>query len=226
MKFTTTAQASSRSGVKCLVYGRAGAGKTTLCGTAPVPLIISAEGGLLPLRHKNIPVIEVTSLQTVWDAYSWLTSNNSHAREIQTVCIDSASEIAEVVLVTEKKRSSDPRRSYGKLLDDMIGLLKAFRDLSGKHVVMTAKEVATQNAITGAMRYGPKAPGQQLSVEFPYLFDLVLHASVDRDAEGKLYHYVRTKPDQVTEAKDRSSVLDEIEYPDLTAIFNKIMKGM
>ena len=35
--------------VNLLVYGEAGSGKTTLCGTASDTLIISAEGGLLAL---------------------------------------------------------------------------------------------------------------------------------------------------------------------------------
>ena len=49
LKFTTTNQAAQLHGVKALVYGPSGAGKTTLCATAPAPIIISAEAGLLSL---------------------------------------------------------------------------------------------------------------------------------------------------------------------------------
>ena len=43
------------SGVKVLVYGQAGSGKTTLIRTAPAPLILSAEAGLLSLAGTDIP---------------------------------------------------------------------------------------------------------------------------------------------------------------------------
>lgn len=35
------------NGVKVLVYGKAGAGKTSLIPTLPHPVVLSAEGGLL-----------------------------------------------------------------------------------------------------------------------------------------------------------------------------------
>ena len=78
------------------------------------------------------------------------------------------------------------------------------------------------NEVSGAVRHAPKAPGKAVPDDLPYLFDLVLHASTGKDTEGNTYHYLRTKPDFNTEAKDRSGKLDEIEYPDLNNIFNKV----
>ena len=225
MKITTTDAIARDQGIKVLVYGRAGMGKTTLCGTAPRPLIISAESGLLPLRGKRIPVIEVKDMKSVWDAYNWVASSRD-AQHLDTICLDSLSEIAEVVLAAEKKKTRDPRQAYGGLIDEMIGLVKGFRDLPHKHVVVTAKEVAATNPVTGVTRYGPKAPGQTVGPELPYLFDEVFYASIGRDQSGAPFHYLRTRPDSQVDAKDRSGVLDEIERPDLSYIFNKIVKGV
>ena len=50
------------NGLKVLVYGQAGAGKTTLIKTLPKPLILSAEGGLLSLRKENLPFIEIKNM--------------------------------------------------------------------------------------------------------------------------------------------------------------------
>ena len=44
-------------GVKLLVYGAAGAGKTSLVRTLPSPVILSAEAGLLSLSGTDIPYI-------------------------------------------------------------------------------------------------------------------------------------------------------------------------
>lgn len=223
LNFSTTDQESVKHGIKVLVYGRAGMGKTTLCGTAPAPLIISAEAGLLSLRRKRIPVITVTTMQDVWDAYTWC-STKAKAQGIKTICLDSISEITEKVLVAAKKKSNDGRAAYGDMASQTIELVKAFRDLSGFHVVITAKETTSKNPITNVEMAGPTAPGQQVGPALPYLFDEVFHAATGQDNNGKTYYYLRTRASFNADAKDRSGVLDEIEYPDLGHIFAKIMQ--
>ena len=49
IQLKNTAQVSVQ-GLKVLVYGHAGAGKTTLAASMPNPIIISAEGGLLSIK--------------------------------------------------------------------------------------------------------------------------------------------------------------------------------
>jgi hypothetical protein len=222
LNWSTTDKEGSSHGVKILVYGRAGMGKTTLCGTAPSPVIISAEAGLLSLRSKKIPVLLVTSIQDVWDAYTWCQTK-ARAAGIRTVCLDSISEITEKALTTAKKKKNDPRAAYGDMATETIDLVKAFRDLSGFHVVVTAKETTKVDPITNVGRSEPTAPGQQVGPALPYLFDEVFHASTGQDNVGKTYHYLRTRASFNADAKDRSGALDEIEYPDLGNIITKIM---
>lgn len=221
LQFTTTDKAVESSGIKVLVYGRAGMGKTTLCATAPAPLIISAESGLLSLRHVKVPVAKVYSYADVKEVFDWVRAN-AHKQGLRTICLDSLTEIAEQVLTAAKAKTKDPRQAYGDLIQDMIVLVKDFRDLPQLNVVVTAKEDAVTNSVTGVTQYGPKAPGKTVGPELPYLFDEVFHASVGKDNTGKTFHYLRTRPDAMVDAKDRSGVLDEIEYPDLNAIFSKI----
>lgn len=221
LNWSTTDKEGVRHGVKCLVYGRAGAGKTRLCGTAPVPLIISAEAGLLTLRGKQIPVLKVSTAQDVKDALAWCKTD-AVKNGFQTICLDSISEIAEKVLVDERTKTKDPRQAYGELATQTIQLVKDFRDLPGLHVLVTAKETTVTDPITGVAKAQPTSPGQQVGPALPYLFDEVFHAATDKDAEGKLYHYLRTRASYNADAKDRSDVLDEIEYPDMTHIISKI----
>jgi len=44
----------SANGVKMLVYGAAGSGKTTLVKTLPNVIVLSAEGGLLSIQDTNL----------------------------------------------------------------------------------------------------------------------------------------------------------------------------
>lgn len=222
LNWSDTQKEATGHGVKCLVYGKAGSGKTTLCGTAPNPLIISAEAGLLSLRKKNIPVLIVKTAQDVWDALEWCRTD-AVKNGIQTIALDSISEITETILTNEKKKSKDPRQAYGEMATATIEMVKAFRDLPGLHVIVTAKEIAATDPISGVARAQPTAPGQQVGPALPYLFDEVFHAATDKDQQGKTFHYLRTHAAFNADAKDRSGALDEIEYPDLTNIINKIL---
>lgn len=222
LNWSTTDKESVANGVKMLVYGAAGAGKTTLCSTAPSPLILSAEAGLLSLRRLKIPVLVINEYKDLEDSLEWCRKE-AVKKGIKTICLDSANEIAEGVLAAARKKTKDPRQAYGELADKTIEKIKEFRDLPGLHVLVTAKQTLSTDPISGAVKAAPSAPGQQIGPALPYLFDEVFHAATDKDPTGNTYHYLRTKASMLAEAKDRSGVLDEIEYPDLTNIINKIL---
>ena len=222
LNWSTTDKEAVSHGVKILVYGRAGMGTTRLCGTAPSPVIISAEAGLLSLRHMNIPVITVSTMQDVWDAFTWCQTKG-RAAGIKTICLDSISEIGEKVLAVQKKKKLDPRQAYGDMATEMIDLVKSFRDLPGFHVVITAKETTKTDAVTNVSRAEPTAPGQQVGPALPYLFDQVFHAHKITDNLNKEHYVLRTRASFNADAKDRSDALDELEYPDLDHIMNKIL---
>lgn len=210
----------SANGVKMLVYGQAGAGKTTSIATLPAPVILSAEGGLLSLSGADIPFIEINSMADLMEAYTWLISS-AEATAFESVAIDSISEIAEVCLNFEKKATKDPRQAYGAMQEQMSDLIRAFRDLPGKHVLMTAKVEKSQDEM-GRMLYSPAMPGQKLGQQLPYFFDEVLALRVERDADGNTQRAFMCDSDGLWTAKDRSGRLDSWEAPNLNDIINKI----
>jgi len=206
--------------VKLLVYGQAGAGKTSLIPTLPTPVILSAEGGLLSIADTNLPFIEITSMQELQEAYKWLTSS-AEAGEFQSVALDSISEIAEVVLNAEKKINKDPRAAYGAMQEQMADVIRAFRDLPGKHVYMSAKLEKTQDEM-GRVLYAPSMPGNKTGQSLPYFFDEVLALRVEKDAEGNTRRALMTDGDGLWLAKDRSGKLEVWEDADLGEIIKKI----
>jgi|TARA_R110000744_G_scaffold17537_1_gene47415 hypothetical protein len=219
LNWTTTNRASEQ-GVKMLVYGKSGMGKTKLCATAPTPLILSAEAGLLSLRAYDIPVLEINTTGDLTEAYNWIR-DSAEAKQFQTICLDSISEIAEVVLAHAKKQVKDPRQAYGELIEKMGATIRLFRDLKGFNVYMSAKE-AYEKDESGVMSYMPSMPGSKLGAGLPYYFDEVFHLSVGKTPEGVEYRYLRTQPDFNTIAKDRSGALDLIEAADLNNVITKI----
>ena len=222
LKFTTTDKAAQLNGVKVLVYGQAGAGKTVLTSTAPYPFLISAEGGELSLRGVAIPMVKVATVDDLRDVYDWCSRSNE-AKQFQTICIDSLSEIAEVVLNNAKRQVKDPRQAYGELIEKMETTIRMFRDLPGRNVYMSAKMEPTKDELTGVVKYGPAMPGKQLAVKLPYFFDQVCRLGINKTPQGELYRFLQTQPDMQYEAKDRSGALAPVEPPHLAQLFNKIL---
>lgn len=208
-------------GVKCLVYGHAGSGKTSLIPTLPSPIVLSAEGGLLSIAGAEVPYIEIGSMAELMEAYEWITQS-ADAKGFESVAIDSISEIAEVVLAEELKRNKDGRAAYGELNTTMTGMIRAFRDLPGKHVYFTAKCEKAQDEM-GKILYSPSMPGKSLTQSLPYFFDLVMALRVEKDAEGATHRMLMTDSDGTWQAKNRAAgKLEMWEAPDLGAIISKI----
>ena len=213
----------SANGVKVLVYGQAGAGKTSLIKTLPSPIVLSAEGGLLSIQDADLPFIEIASMTDLQEAYKWLTESDD-AKAYKSVALDSISEIAEVVLNAEKKATKDPRQAYGAMQEQMADIIRAFRDLPGRHVYMSAKLEKTQDEM-GRVLYAPSMPGNKTGQQLPYFFDEVLALRVEKDGEGNTQRALMCDGDGIWLAKDRSGKLEMWEGPDLGAIIRKIEGG-
>lgn len=207
--------------VKVLVYGSSGAGKTTLIPSLPNPIALSAEAGLLSIRGADIPYIEIMSMDDLREAYTWLCESEE-ASQYESIAIDSISEIAEVVLSAEKKIAKDPRQAYGAMQEQIADLVRAFRDIPGRHVYMSAKVERVQDDM-GRLLYGPSMPGNKTGQALPYWFDEVLALRCETDADGKVSRMIQADTDGIWLAKDRSGKLAAWESADLGAIIRKIL---
>lgn len=237
LNFTTAADVTNVSGVKACVYGGSGAGKTVLMATLPTPVLISAESGALSLRKANLerlfgvgtagitynmPMIEVKTVEDLTDAYNWCAGSNE-AKAFQSTGMDSISEIAEVVLNNAKRQVKDPRQAYGELIEKMESLIRMFRDLPNKNVLIAAKMEPQKDEVSGIVTYGPAMPGAKLGNKLPYFFDEVFRLGINKTPQGETYRFLQTQPDLQYQAKDRSGALAPIEYPHMSAVFAKIL---
>jgi len=208
----------SGGNAKLLVYGQAGAGKTSLIPTLPDPIILSSEGGLLSIAGSDIPYLVIANMDDLREAYTWL-AGSEEAAKFQSVAIDSISEVAEVCLSHEKARAKDPRQAYGEMQTTMAEAIRSFRDLP-KHVLMTAKLEKAQDEM-GRILYSPSMPGNKTGQALPYFFDAVLALRVEKDGDGITQRALMCDSDGLWLAKDRSGKLGQWEAPDLGAIVLK-----
>lgn len=219
---TTTREQARTNGVKVMVYGQAGAGKTVLCATTPdhaKTIILSAESGLLSIADADIDVINISSVDDLMNAYSWLTTD-PQGLSYDWICLDSISEIAEVVLNAAKKATKDPRAAYGEMQEKVESAIRAFRDLP-RNVYFSAKMESYQDD-AGVVRYKPMFPGRRLSVNVPFFFDEFFLLRSEKDENGNTVRYLQTQPDFKYDAKDRSGKLAATEWPNLADIAAKI----
>ena len=231
MKIIKLREAIRPHAPKLLVYGPSGIGKTTLIGSLPGRvLILSAEAGLLSLAFAvgddRFEVAEIATVDDLVASHKFL-STSSHGYD--WVALDSVSEIAEVVLAHEKKKSADPRQAYGAVIDRVTAAMRAFRDLE-IGVYFSAKQSTTKDDSTGKITHGIAMPGSKLGEAVPYLFDEVFRlVAIDEDAgDGKRVstRYLQTAADSSSVAKDRSGALDPLEPADLGAIVAKIQAAV
>jgi phage nucleotide-binding protein len=207
----TSTKDSVMDGLKVLVYGPSGSGKTTLIKTMPNPLIISSERGLLPLAGFDFPVIHIENEADLRKALKYCKSREC---EYDSICLDSLTDIAEVVLAEAQGLVKDGRQAYGMLLITMSSFIRDFKKLSGKNVYMTAQEEVKE--VNGIDLTRPKMPGQALTSALPYAFDEVFRLSSDRKGVRKLL----TEQTATKIAKDRTGKLDKEIDPDLGSVVN------
>jgi len=230
------------SGVKCLIHGPAGSGKTFSISTIPDRasiLVLSAEAGLLSLKNVagDIDTIVIKTIDELRDAYEFIASPEGD--KYKTIVLDSFTEIAQQVLASELGKTTKDgnaahgQKAYGEMQQTMMRMAKKFRDMDGKNVILICQQEKQKDA-DQAIFYGPSMPGQKLGQSILYLFDLVAcirvraeYMTVEGREEPVLIYRRAWQFSQLADplyaAKDRTSgALSDFEPPDWGLIFGKI----
>lgn len=212
------------NGVKAVVYGAAGVGKTRLALTVPKPIILSAEKGLLSLRGHRLPMLpEIKNLADLINAHNWLL-NDKASMQYETIVVDSISEIAEVVLRNSKNANKDGRKAHDEASELVINnVFRSFRDMPRRHVVLIAKERSDLDEYTRITLHKPDMPNGKLRLALPHYFDFVFRYINTVDAQGAQWQGLQTLGNVSGVAKDRSGRLAPYELPHLGNIFAKAM---
>jgi AAA domain len=140
--------------INFMIIGDPGMGKTVLAATAPKPLFVDCEGGMLSIRNRSD--IDVITLlpdeETKEKSLSWAKSAITTLKKIydmlalgghpyETVVIDSLSELSKIVMISiledvmasSAGANRDPDvpaiRDWGKLREQMGRIVRSFRNL-------------------------------------------------------------------------------------------------
>lgn len=209
-------------GLKAILAGPPGAGKTYSIRTAPheETLVLSAESGLLSIQDVPVDVVEVKAVEDIRNAYKYL-SKEKH--DYKWLFLDSLSEIAEVILEDHKRQQKDQRRAYMLLAEDIVRMCKSFRDLSGLNVILVAKEEVRVSDGIEPNQHIISMPGTKVANTIPYLFDGIFWLRVGK-VDDELRRTFQCQPDEnYPMCKDRSGRLGMFEEPNWQKLLDKIL---
>jgi len=177
---------------KVVLYGPPGSGKTTAASTWPKPLFLSAEGGLLSIRDRNVDVWEINTWEDLEAAFDFLRKGG---HGYQSVVLDSLTEMQKKLADYVVRKFPAVKRAYidlssesdwGYIIDRSRKLCRAFRDLPLNVVFITLSqdvEVDGDNVTRPAMN------GKTLPDELCGWVDAVVYCGGPTKAEDGTVQY-------------------------------------
>jgi hypothetical protein len=207
-------------GVKCIVYGPPGSGKTPLLNTAPRPLLLACEPGLLSMRNSTVPTYQGFTVDAIEQFFKWFF-NSEETKNFDTIAVDSISQMSDIFLQQALKENKHGLKAYGEMAIATMSVLRGLYYTRNKHTYLIAKEAANDD---NGIRYRkPYMPGQQLPVELPHLFDEILHLGLHNIPGVGTHKAFRCQASIDILARDRTGMLAEFESPDFNALIRKAM---
>lgn len=224
MKLTTTGELAAASGVKAIIYGGAGCGKTPLLLTAPNPVYVAIERGQVSLQGSNIPAIEAFTLPQFYETLAWL-DKSEESKQFDTIYVDSMSAMAQLVLEEELSKTSksgakvDGKAAYGEMANRVMKSINFFNNIQNKHVVLLGHQTI------GTEKSRVLWPGNNIDAQIPHKFDCVWHlGNHDVPNKGMTYSLQCRETPEIF-ARTRFNHCADFEPPNLTYLFNKLMNG-
>lgn len=226
LNFGNTASESMQHGIKGVVYGESGVGKTALAATCEAPFIINSDKGLLTLRQFNIPTATINNDKDLSDIKTWI-ANSQEARQFRTFFFDGISSITDVMLFDALRTGrKDNRLAYADAGRDMTELLIWARDFAGPHIMFTAEVDYVRDKLGGVMRIQPRVPGKGLAPTIAYKFDFIAYMSAQLNpVTQQVDRLLQLQPDDQKVAKARvgfNTSIGPYERAHLGNLFNKI----
>ena len=213
-----------KNGVKMLIYGGAGTGKTRSVVTAPRPMLFAIEKGLLSIQNENVPVWDMNGRLDEFVKFMEWVEKSHEVKQFDTIYVDSLSELATILLEQELMKAKDPRQAYGAMADKVLKWVRTLNSLPQKHVALLAKqEIISSNNINYAQ---PAFEGKKLFTEITHLMDEIFRFQSKRfkmQTGFQEFMVCSTKNMQDYLARDKSGKLAEDEPQNIAEIISKIM---
>jgi AAA domain-containing protein len=210
-------------GCKALIYGPAGSAKTPLFNTAPRPLLLATEPGLLSMRGSKIPTYEAYTPQRIDEFFKWFFNSNE-TKNFDTLGIDSASQVADIYLIDAQKNNKHGLKAYGEMAESTMEHLRTLYYTRYKHTYVICKEEIKD--LDGQSMRRPYFPGQVLPISVPHLYDFILRLAKTNvpGVQGETLAFQCQGSYNVL-SRNRTGNLNQYEPPNFSDLVNKAMSA-
>lgn len=221
-----------RGGIKFMIYGKRGVGKTPIAATMPKPLFIASESGLASIRTAGVDYVEMTTLAQIKSVTEWLR-NPANIAKYDSIVWDSVSYSTQCTLSELKriKTYNHAMKYYGDLADAIMPFIELIANDIQKNVCVTAWQGDVYHPVTETViGCEPLTAGKAIGNYLMHFFDVTMHMARHnvnvQQADGSVVQqaqtYLQTKEANGIFARDRLGVLDPFELPNLSVIINKL----
>ena len=214
-------------GLKIMLMGLSGAGKTKMVGTLPgTTLILDTEKGLMVIDdNENIDVIEISKISspnpdemTLLKVYQLVKDGTL---KYDNYVLDSLTDLSEV-LYAQIEGDDTIENAYGGLYSafrkQMLQIVKAFKGLPNCNVIFIT--LADAIDVNGMPKLFPSTPHKKTSMSIMSIFDELLY--LETSPTGK--RTIRTSDSGNFAAKSRSGLTDPQEVIDFQVLYPELVK--
>lgn len=203
-------------GCKAIIFGAPGSAKTPLINTAPRPVMLACEPGMLSMRGSNVPTCQAFTPEAIDDFFKWFFTS-AEVKNYDTLAIDSVSQLADIYLQAALKKLKHGLQAYGSMATSVMDHMRPLFFTPQKHTYLICK----QSVGEGMAR--PMFPGNQLNVDIPHMYDFILHLGI-KNVPGA----GQVKAFQCNESFDflcrnRTGNLNDFEEPHFGKLVTKAM---
>lgn len=208
---------------KVLIYGPPGAGKTIFSASGPNTLYLDADGtGALSILNfpelaSKVRVLQVREFNQMLDVLDALRANDPRFADIETVVIDTLSELQKRHLdeVVAREKAMNPNRAaipfqqdYKTNTEGMRRLVIWFRDID-KNLICVAHETEEKDEGTQILTHRPLLT-PRLASTMEGIFDLFGYMSAEIDDQFDVTRQLQVMPSRRVKAKTRIGGLPPI----------------